>query len=227
MPAMLKLHGFPVSNYTNMVHLALLEKGIPFEYVQTYPDQSPAVLAQSPRGKVPYLETPEGFISETSVILEYLEELGTGRHLLPTNPFERAQVRALMKEIELYLELPARSCYPEAMFGGKVPEPIKEKARVELTAGIATLGRHARFGPYVAGGEFTLADIVFLYSIEPAASVAQRLFGLDLFAGLPGGRELLERLHQNPNVQALAHRSAAEMPAFIAAVRAKYGIGKA
>ena len=24
---MLKLHGFPVSNYANMVHLALLEKG--------------------------------------------------------------------------------------------------------------------------------------------------------------------------------------------------------
>ena len=30
---MLKLHGFPVSNFTNMVDLALLEKGIPFEYV--------------------------------------------------------------------------------------------------------------------------------------------------------------------------------------------------
>ncbi len=48
---MLKLHGFAVSNYTNMVHLALLEKGIPFEYVQTYPDQSPAVRAKYGIGK--------------------------------------------------------------------------------------------------------------------------------------------------------------------------------
>jgi len=224
---LLKLHGFAVSNYANMVHLALLEKGIPFEYVQTYPDQSPGVLAQSPRGKVPYLDTPEGFINETNVILEYLEDLGTGKPLLPSNPFERAQVRALMKEIELYVELPARTCYAEAIFGGKVPEPIKEKARVELTAGIATLSRHAKFSPYVAGDEFTLADIMFLYSIEPAATVAQRLFGLDVFAELPGSRELLQRLHQLPNVQALAQRTAAEMPAFVAAVRAKYGIGKA
>ena len=148
---MLKLHGFAVSNYTNMVHLALLEKGIPFEYAQTYPDQSPGVLAQSPRGKVPYLDTPEGFINETNVILEYLEDLGTGAPLLPSNPFQRALVRSLMKEIELYVELPARTCYAEAIFGGKVPDPIKDKARDELTAGIATLGRHAKFSPYIAG----------------------------------------------------------------------------
>lgn len=223
---MLKLHGFSVSNYANMVHLALLEKGVPFEYVQAYPDQSPDVLAKSPRGKVPYLETPEGFLNETNVILEYLEDLGAGKHLLPSNPFQRAQVRALMKEIELYVELPARTCYVEAMFGGSVPDAIKEKARVELTAGVATLKRHAKFSPYVAGDEFTLADIMFLYSIEPAAMVAHRLFGLDLLADLPAGRELLQRLHQNPHVQAIAGRSAAEMPAFIAAVRAKYGIGK-
>jgi glutathione S-transferase len=154
---MLKLHGFAASNYANMVHLALLEKGVPFEYVQAYPDQSPGVLAKSPRGKVPYLETPDGFINETNVILEYLEDLGTGRRLLPTDPYQRAQVRALMKEIELYLELPARSCYIEAFFGGTVPDAIKEKARVELTAGIAALQRHAKFSPYVAGAEFTLS----------------------------------------------------------------------
>lgn len=224
---MLKLHGFPVSNYTNMVHLALLEKGIPFEYVMAYPDQSPDVLAKSPRGKVPYLETDSGFINETNVMLEYLEDLGSGRHLMPSDPFQRAQVRALMKEVELYVELPARACYVEAMFGGKVPEPIKEKSRVELTAGIATLARHARFKPFVAGEEFTLADIMFLYSIEPAMQVGQRLFGLDLLAELPGSRELLARLHAMPNVQALARVTEAGMPAFIAAVRAKYGIGKA
>ena len=68
-----KLHGFPVSNYVNMVHLALLEKGMPFEYVLAFPDQSPEFLAKSPRGKVPVLETPEGYINEASVILEYLE----------------------------------------------------------------------------------------------------------------------------------------------------------
>ena len=34
---MLKLYGFSVSNYYNMVKLALLEKGLPFEEVLFYP----------------------------------------------------------------------------------------------------------------------------------------------------------------------------------------------
>ena len=68
---MLKLYGFAVSNYYNMVKLALLEKGLPFEEVRFYPTQSPESLAISPRGKVPVLEVKQGFINETSVILAF------------------------------------------------------------------------------------------------------------------------------------------------------------
>ena len=122
---MLKLHGFPVSNYANMVQLALLEKGVPFEYVLAIPDQSAGFLAKSPRGKVPFIETPQGCINETSAILDYLEDRGEGKPLLPADPYARAQVRALMREIELYIELPARSCYAEAYFGATLPDAIK------------------------------------------------------------------------------------------------------
>ena len=52
---MLKLHGFSVSNYYNMVKLALLEKGLPFEEVTFYGGQAPQALEVSPRGKVPVL----------------------------------------------------------------------------------------------------------------------------------------------------------------------------
>jgi glutathione S-transferase len=38
---MLKLYGFSVSNYYNMVKLALLEKGLPFEEVTFYGGQAP------------------------------------------------------------------------------------------------------------------------------------------------------------------------------------------
>ena len=220
---MLKLHGFPVSNYTNMVHLALLEKGIPFEYVLTYSDQSPEFLAKSARGKVPFVQTPSGCINEASVILEYLEDLGQGKPLLPADPYQRAQARALLKEIELYIELPARACFGEAIFGLKTPDAIKEKSRDELIAGFAALKRHGKFAPYVAGAEFTIADIMFLYSVDLAAMVAKRLFGLDLLADLPGATALLQRLGDNPHVQALAKESTAATPAFITAIRAKFG----
>ncbi|MDG1464250.1 MAG: glutathione S-transferase N-terminal domain-containing protein, partial [Acidimicrobiales bacterium] len=82
-----KLYGFSVSNYYNMVKLALLEKGLPFEEVPFYAGQTPEVLAVSPRGKVPVLGVKQGFINETSVILEYLEQTQEGPALLPADPF--------------------------------------------------------------------------------------------------------------------------------------------
>lgn len=126
---MLKLYGFSVSNYYNMVKLALLEKGLPFEEVPFYAGTSPEALAISPRGKVPVLQTEQGFINETSVILEYIEQSQKGVPLLPSDSFERAQVLAMAKEIELYIELPGRACYSEAFFGMTVPDAIKEKPK--------------------------------------------------------------------------------------------------
>ena len=218
---MLKLYGFPVSNYTNMVEFALLEKGVPYEYVLTFPAQTDEFLTISPRGKVPALGTPQGFINETDAILDYLEDLGEGRPLMPKDPYERALVRTLMKEIELYIELPARSCFAEAFFGGKVPEAIKAKAREDLVAGFATLKRHGKFAPFVAGGTFTLADIVFLYSVDLAASVGKQLFGLDLLGELPAAKSLLAKLGENPHVKRLAANRDAGLPAFIATVQAR------
>lgn len=218
---MFKLYGFPVSNYVSMVQLALMEKEIPYEYVLTMPDQTPQFLGKSPRGKVPCLETPDGFLNEASVILEYLEDCGVGKALLPSEPYARARVRALMKEIEIYIELPARSCFAEVFFGGKLADAIKDKAREDLAAGFATLKRHGSFSPYVAGDQFTLADIVFLFSVELGAMVGQRLFGVNLLDEMPQAKALLVKLGENPNVQKIVAARDAGMAGFVAAVKAK------
>jgi glutathione S-transferase len=137
---MFKLYGFSVSNYYNMVKLALLEKGLPFEEVTFYPTQTPESLAISPRGKVPVLGTDQGYINETAIILEYIESTQTGTSLLPVEPFERAQVLAIAKEIELYIELPGRACYGEAFFGVSIPEAIKERPRLNCCWGLRRWG---------------------------------------------------------------------------------------
>jgi len=170
---------------------------------------------------VPFLGTPQGLINEANVILDYLEDTGQGRPLLPADPYARATVRALMKEIELYIELSARSCFAEAFFGGTVPEAIKSKAREDLLAGFATLTRHARLAPYVAGENFTLADIVFLYSVDLAATVGKQLFSLDLLGGIPAARALQQRLGENPHVKTIAAKREAGLPAFVSAVRSR------
>jgi glutathione S-transferase len=218
---MLKLYGFSVSNYYNMVKLALLEKGLPFEEVPFYAGQSPEALAISPRGKVPVLRVEQGFVNETSVILEYIEQSQKGTPLLPTDPFERAQVLALAKEIELYIELPARACYGEAFFGSPLPDAIKDKTKTELLLGFASLERHGKFAPYVAGDSLSIADLYFLYSVPLACAVGHKLFGIDLLADMPAAKALLERLEQNPNVQRVAADKDAAMPAFLAMVASK------
>ncbi|WRH92296.1 glutathione S-transferase [Pseudomonas fluorescens] len=218
---MFKLYGFSVSNYYNMVKLALLEKGLPFEEVTFYPTPTPESLAISPRGKVPVLGVDAGFINETAIILEYLEQTQKGTPLLPSDPFERAQVLAIAKEIELYIELPGRACYGEAFFGMTLPEAIKEKTKTELQLGFAALGRHGKFAPYVAGDSLSIADLYFLYSVPLACAVGQKLFGIDLLAELPQAKALLERLEQNPHVQKIAADKDAAMPAFLAMIAAK------
>jgi glutathione S-transferase len=218
---MFKLYGFAVSNYYNMVKLALLEKGLAYEEVTFYPTPTPESLAISPRGKVPVLGVEAGFINETAVILEYLEQTQKGTPLLPSDPFERAQVLAIAKEIELYIELPGRACYGEAFFGASVPEAIKEKTKAELLLGFAALGRHGKFAPYVAGDSLSIADLYFLYSVPPACAVGKKLFDLDLLAEMPKAKALLERLEQNPHVQKIAADKEAAMPTFLAMIAAK------
>ncbi|VVO81603.1 Glutathione S-transferase [Pseudomonas fluorescens] len=218
---MLKLYGFCVSNYYNMVKLALLEKGLPFEEVPFYAGQSPEALTISPRAKVPVLRDEQGFINETSVILEYIEQSQKGTPLLPSDPFERAQILALAKEIELYIELPGRACYGEAFFGMTVPDAIKDKTKAELLLGFASLARHGKFAPYVAGDSLSIADLYFLYSVPLACAVGKKLFDIDLLAEMPAAKALLERLEQNPNVQRIAADKEAAMPAFMAMVASK------
>lgn len=218
---MLKLYGFAASNYFNMVKLALLEKGVPFETVPFHGCQNPDILAVSPRGKVPVLETEQGFLSETDALLDFIEETQPGISLLPQTPFERAGVRAMAKEIELYIELPARVCYVEVFFGGRpTPEALKAKSERDLIKGFAALKHRARFAPYVAGEQFTLADLYFLYSVDLAVDVGKRLFNVDFLGDMPGAKALLERLADNPNVQKVAADRLAEAPAFLQRVGA-------
>lgn len=201
---MIKLYGFTISNYFNMAKMAMLEKGIDFEFIDSRPSQDEDYLAKSPMGKVPYIETPNGFISEASVILEYLEDAYEGTPLMPSDPFEKAKVRELMKEIELYIELPARTCFAEAFFGGSVSDEVKATAKANLAKGIAALKRNGRFSPYVAGDTLTVADIMFQYSISLAGAAAKRVLDMDLLADFPEAKALSELIAERESAKQVA-----------------------
>lgn len=218
---MLKLYGFSVSNYYNMIKLALLEKQVPFEEVKVYPNQSDDYLPISPMGKVPCLVTDQGALTESGVILDYIEETQQGKSFYPQDAFAKAKVRELMRELELYIELPARRCYPEVFFGGKVSRETQEQTEVALKQGVAALNRTTSFSPYIAGAEMTYADFYFIYSFGLASQVAMHLYHLDLTEQLPGSKELMALMSERPAVKKVAEDLLAGVEEFNALRRAR------
>src|SRR5262245_1087321 len=118
---MLRLCGFPLSNYYNKVRIALLEKDVAHEVdAVAKPSQEDAFLARSPMGKVPFLELDGGKrVSESAVIAEFIEDAYPQKPLLPRDPFERARIRELVVYLELHVELVARRLYGN-LFGRPV-----------------------------------------------------------------------------------------------------------
>jgi len=182
----LKLCGFSASNYYNQVKLQLLEKQIHFEeeLVKTGSNDA-SVLDRSPMGKVPFLDTGFGCISESMACAEYIEAQYPQYALLPADPFAAAKVRELVVYIELHLELVARELYAQAYFGGKVSDETKERAHQRLTRGVAGFARIAMFKPFVAGDQFTLADCAAIVHLPMVAGAARIIYGEDLLAAVP------------------------------------------
>ena len=211
---MLKLYGFDVSNYYNKIKLAMALKGIEYETVTTYPNQTPEYLSIVPTGKVPALETAEGMLIETNVIFDYLEEISPNVPLIAGTPYEKARIRELMKMVELYVELPARRCHTEAFWGVPVHEVTKKEVKRALLNGMQAISRAASFSPYLAGDKLSAADIFFLYSLDLASGVAKKLYNIDLLAEAPGAKALVEKLNAMPEVKAIAKDKRAAAPAF-------------
>ena len=86
----LKLCGFAASNYYNKIKLQLLEKEVTFEEELVWTGNGHAsLMGRSPLGKVPFLDTPEGPISESIACAEYIEALYPQNKLLPADPYGR------------------------------------------------------------------------------------------------------------------------------------------
>lgn len=206
---MLKLHGAPMSNYYNMAKTALLEKGVEFEEVLTPPSQDADYLTKSTMGKIPCLETDHGFLAETSAILDYLEEIETDTPLLPADPYQRAKVRELARSLELYVELVGRQGY-NALRGNEVPEHAIDAIKEGLPKGISAIQRLAKFSPWIAGDQFTYADIVGYFTFILARLSAKANAELDLFEQFPGASEWYARVGERDSVkQVLADQKAA------------------
>lgn len=96
----MKLFGYWRSSATYRVRIALELKGLAYDYEPVNllkgEQQSPAFLKRNPQGLVPAFETDEGAIlTQSTAIIEYLEERYPETPLLPADAAGRARARAV------------------------------------------------------------------------------------------------------------------------------------
>ncbi len=96
------LHGPPQSSYVRTARMTALEKGldarlVPVEF------KSPAHLAMHPWGRVPILRDGELELIETAAITHYLDAIGSGPSLVPTEPRPRAECAQWISVINAYV----------------------------------------------------------------------------------------------------------------------------
>jgi len=191
---MLILHGFAYSNYYNIVKHALLEKGVSFSENTVY-TTDPQLRTISPAAKVPAITTESGeHLSETTAILEYLEEAYPEHPLLPQDSIARAKVRQVIKILELYIELSARRLLGFALMGGEPNADTVTEVKAALERGIAALNDICKPSPYLCGDTLTLADIYCRYAMAIPQLVGPKVLGMDIVAAVNGLPALMAKL---------------------------------
>lgn len=164
---MLKLYCAPKTISTAVVAF-LNDAGIHWEPVRVDiaggEQTRPEYLAVNPKGRVPVLVTPEGPLTETGAILEYLAETAVPGYV-PADPLARARMREVMFYLastmhvnHAHMRRGHRWADNEASLAdmaSKVPEMMA--ASCAYLEGLVT-------GPLLFGAEPTLADF-YLYTV--------------------------------------------------------------
>ena len=100
---MYTLHGAATSPFVRKAWIFLKEKGLDFEHGQLDPlIKSERFLAMNPMGRIPVLEIADGqFVSDSSVICDYLERVHPSPALYPEAP-HRPGTRAVAGRVRGY-----------------------------------------------------------------------------------------------------------------------------
>jgi glutathione S-transferase len=205
---MIKLYGLRMSNYYSLTKALLIEKGLEFEEVKAPPSQDESYLARSPMGKMPSIEVDGKFMSESLAIFHYVEKVQPTPALLPSDPFAAGKTMELVCHIKLDIELVARRCLPELLFKKPVSDETKEQVRSDLAKGMGAFSRLAVYDPYVAGSEFSIADLYVFYAFGLAGTLAKMVAGVDLLKDQQQLTDLIARLAERPSIARVSTEAA-------------------
>ena len=212
---MIKLYGFKISNFYSMVKVFLLEKGFEFEEVYIEPTYSEPFLELSPVGKVPFIEVEEGYLSESTAIMGFLESCIPDLPMTDQDSFRRAQMAQLIKVVELYIAVEYSRLLGYVFFGQSLNQAVADNAKPNMVKGLAAVQRLSNFSPYLLGEEVTMADFFTYYVLKTAIPVAQKVWDWDIVAEVEGLADWMQLMSQRPMVKQVDNEHRAAIAAFM------------
>lgn len=124
--------------------LALAEKGVPYEsrYLDllSFDQHQPEYLAVNPDGTIPALVHDDRVLTESTPIMEYVDEAFDGPSLRPADPEGRWRMRWWMRYFDAYLG-PSLSMIGWSVFVGPV---ARQRDQAELSAAIERIPLESR-----------------------------------------------------------------------------------
>jgi glutathione S-transferase len=163
------------------IRIVLAEKGLAsqVEFIKvdlpSAEHKQPAFLEINPLGTVPVLQLSDGTnISECTAITEYLDNLDGNPILTGKTPKEKALIHMMQKHAESELTDPVGFYFHHATPGlGAALQPFKSpnwdgrvewgnRQREKAVAGMKYFDKVLSTRPYVAGEQFSMADITVL-----------------------------------------------------------------
>lgn len=180
----MKLIGLPHSPYSARVRMQVYAKGIELEHAEPEGFRTERFKRFNPLGKVPVLDTGEVCIPESSVIMDYLEDIHPSPALRPADPDERAIMHLFCRFPDLYVQPLLFPLFLQLISDSRSEDRVREGIK-DLTTQMAVLDElMERYGRDVHD-RLDLADCALVPIMYYARRVPSMLDGTDVLADAP------------------------------------------
>ncbi len=181
----IQILGERLSPFVERVYLQVQAKGLgdKVDFPATDWDEikTPEYLKISPFGKMPSLKWGDFTLYESTVIMEFLEDLFPHKPMLPKDPKDRARVRLIIRILDLYYHVHTVALLSQVMVKER-NQKVVDRHVTAINQTLDILENLTGRGTYIVGETLTLADTTMFASFYLGHTFAPG-FGQDYFAG--------------------------------------------
>ncbi|MDJ0789421.1 MAG: glutathione S-transferase family protein [Myxococcota bacterium] len=197
------LYGVPPSQNAVRTEIALLEKGLAYEKVALDfakgEHRGPPLSELTPRMQVPTMVYDRGdgpiVVYESVATIRFLDDLHPEPPLMPPVSDPRRRARATMRIEEFQAKLDPVNVFGSVVFGRKGRNELAPRLEA-LVAELAYWERYAEGQRFLAGNDFTLADI----AVFPLLMHFEAL-GFDYAGRTPALAAYMSACKERPSIQ--------------------------